>query len=208
MKKGLLHHELAAPSFYAMSDSVPRPDEEIVNLVRLAKSGDQKAFSALYERYVAPIYRYIFVRVRRREEAEDIAQAVFVKVWRAMPRFEERGSPFSAFLYKAAKNAVIDFWKRKKESFLDDRDEAALQIEDEGSDANRDLERRQWRARLLTAIGALSEDQQEIVLLKFIEDLSNREIAEITGKSGEAIRAIQCRALKALRTRFKKQDFI
>ena len=177
--------------------------DEPALLIKKAKEGDAEAFGVLYTKYVTPIYRFVYLRVRSREDAEDLTQAVFMKAWNAMPRFEERGNPFSSLLYTIARNSVIDYWKKKKEVSLEDDAEMMQNIRDQDADPFADTLRREDTQNVLAALRRLSDDQQEIIALKFIQDLSNKEIAEITGKTEEAIRALQHRALKALREHFK-----
>ena len=198
------HHGFCYVSLDIMRGTIPKNEENIVLLVERAKRGDTKAFDAIYARYLTPIYRFVYLRVRGVPDAEDLTQLVFIKAWQAVGTFEERGLPFSSLLYKIAKNAIIDFWKRKKEARLDDQEELLGQLRDERQDVERDLEQKEAGERIIKVVEELSEDQQEIIALKFIQDLSNREIAEITGKSEEAIRALQYRALKELRKRSKE----
>ena len=179
-------------------------------LVTRAKSGDADAFSHLYERYLTPIFRFIYFRVKRREDVEDLTQTVFMKAWNALPDFQERGSPFSSWLYAIARNAVIDHWRKKEDIIFDNQADTLRHIEDKDKAANpfSVVEKEEKKRAVRQAIGTLTDDQQEIVILKFIEDLSNKEIAEVTAKTEEAVRQLQCRALKELRQYFKSSKTI
>lgn len=168
-------------------------------LMRLAKEGDESALSALYELYFTPVYRYLRLRVPGREDCEDLAQTVFLKAYQAMPNFEERDRSPLAYFFTIARNAAIDYWRKQKnhsmrvgeavfEIIADDRERT-----DRGAD---EAERRREAAR---ALAKLAKEPREILTLRFINELSNKEIASITGKSQDAIRQIQSRALRALR---------
>ncbi len=175
--------------------------ETIRAAVARAQRGDREAFAELYRQYLTPIYRFVFLRVKSREEAEDLTQSVFMKAWAAIREYRERGNPFSAWLYAIARNAVVDRWKKKKEVRLgaEEQDDLFARIPDDAPNPTERAESRERQERIRTAIQHLSEDQQELVILKFIDDLSNHEISAITGKSEDAIRQLQFRALKALR---------
>src|SRR6476469_10942992 len=84
-------------------------DEAVERLVAAAKAGDPEAFGSLFDAYYGPVYRYVASRVGRPSDAEDLTQLVFVKVLEALPRYEPRGVPFGGWLFRLARNAVIDF---------------------------------------------------------------------------------------------------
>ena len=193
---------MTTPSTYGEHDR-----ERIAEFVRGAKRGDPQAFDTLYKHYLSPIYRFVYFRVKSEGDAEDLTQHIFIKAWNALQNFEERGKPFSAWLYAIARNAVIDHWKKKKELRLEESEEANLKIMDD-PDPQEIAAHKEDGARLRDAIRILTEDQQEIIVLKFIEDRTNSEIAEITDKSEDAIRQLQFRALKALRAHFKDSQLI
>jgi len=169
------------------------PDEQ--ELAHRAATGDRRAFAALYDLHVDAVYRYAFFRVRLDAEAEDVTSEVFQRALVAMPRYEPR-RPFLAFLYTIARNVVADRFRRtrpvatfedaiKHESDAPGPEETSLRL-DQG---------RQLRA----AIAKLTDLQQEVIVLKFIEGRETKEIAAIIGKPEATIRGIQMRALAALR---------
>src|SRR5262249_52813544 len=100
-----------------MSDQFKSPKE----LMSLAASGDREAFGVLYAQYFTPIYRYIYVRVKTAEIANDLAQTVFLKVFERASEIEAPENPLSYF-YTVARNLVIDHWRKKKETFFDDHE--------------------------------------------------------------------------------------
>lgn len=175
-------------------------------LIILAKEGNKEAFSDLYELYFVPVFRYIYHRVGSREEAEDLAQTVFLKVYNSIYRFEEKGKSPLAYFFTVARNTVIDHARKKKEITVDDLEQVspgALNIE---KDIHESIDREKNLTLIKEAMEDLTEEQREIVSLKFISGLSNMEIAEMIGKNEGAVRQLQCRALKALRGRLTISD--
>ncbi len=169
------------------------PDEK--DLALRASQGDRRAFAALYERHVDAVYRYAYFRLRSDAEAEDVTSEVFQRALVAMPRFEPR-RPLLAYLYTIARNVIADRFRhaRPDASFDDARDHES----DLPGPEERSIRADEAR-RLRTAIGRLTELQQEVVILKFIEGRDTREVAQLTGKAEATIRGIQMRALAALR---------
>lgn len=169
-------------------------------LIQEAKLGDKEAFGRLYQLYIDRIYRFVFFRVGQRKEiAEDLVADVFVKVWEKIDTFKEgesagRKGSFQAWVYMIARNKVIDYYRSAKqhtslhEAITDEREA----IED--TVLNKlEIE------RIRQSLGLLTEDQQEVIVLKFIDDVSTREIATILGKREDAVRALQSRAIKELK---------
>lgn len=169
-------------------------EEEIRRLVDLAVQRDAEAFGQLYDLYLGPIYRYLFYRLGDAAEAEDLAEAVFLKAWEAIHRFRWQGKPFVAWLYRMAHNALIDYMRTRRPA-----DSLDLHPDRAHPDREEELDRGVTAEEIAQAIGQLTEDQQQVVVLKFLEGLDNAEIAAITGKNEGAIRALQLRALLALR---------
>ena len=166
------------------------PDE--ADLVRKAKSGDARAFGRLYDSTLDRIYRYVFFRVTDAELAEDLTSQVFLKAWENLRRYKP-GGPFVAWLYTIARNTVIDHYRTRKQSVpLDQtviKEDPAL---DEKVDLKHDI------GILQEAMQELTEEQREVLTLRFLADMETGEIAERMQKSEGAIRALQMRALQAL----------
>lgn len=164
-------------------------------LVEKAKNGDREAFGKLYLKYLDTIYRYIFFRVNQDiQTAEDLAEVVFFKAWQNIVNFAEQDAFFKAWLYKIAHNVVIDHYRTENKP-------AVLKEEliNENDNVLEDFERKIEIAALMKAINKLSDEQKQIITLKFIEGLSNKEMLQILNKKEEAIRALQYRALKKLK---------
>ncbi len=161
-------------------------------LVYQAKRGNRAAFGKLYLKYLDQIYRYIFFRIgQNRQLAEDMVETVFFRAWAKLSEYQQNGN-FSSWLYRIAHNLVIDHFRKKSEANLKEDLPAP-------DDLEQDLILKDNVNGLRDAMNQLTDMQKQVVTLKFIEELNNREIAGILGKKEDAIRAIQFRALKKLR---------
>lgn len=175
-------------------------------LIQMAKEGDSTAFGGLYELYFTPVYRYFYFRTRSREEAEDLTQIVFLKVFQAVSSFKEKGKNPLAFFMTVARNVLIDHWRKKKDVVLENDHDIFTKIPDTSKSVREKAEQSDFSREISVTLENLTEDQREIIALKFFSELENKEISEITGKTEEAIRQMQVRALKALKENLK--DFI
>ncbi len=177
-----------------MGDESRTPQEELQRLVDKASRGDAGAFGKLYDLYLDMVYRYVYYKVGAQAEAEDLTSQVFVKAWEAMPRYQWREIPFSHWLMRLARNAVIDHYRTaRSQGELDDD----LVSRDAGPQA--EFLRKERAAELEAAIRQLPEDQRTVIVLRFIEELDYAQVAAITGKSQGALRVTQFRALAALK---------
>jgi len=168
------------------------------NAVGLASGGDPEAFSYLYEQNVTRIYNYIFYRIGSATDAEDITSRVFYRAFGHINSYVDKGVPFSAWLYRIAHNLIANWHRdnlRRKEVPLEDHLDLPQRIDQ----PERMLEKNQEMNQLLKAIRRISPDRQQLILLKYLEDLSNAEIALIMGRSEGAIKSLYHRALLALR---------
>jgi RNA polymerase sigma-70 factor (ECF subfamily) len=167
-----------------------QPDE--ASLVARAKSGDAAAFGRLYDAAVDRIFRYVFFRVTDMEIAEDLTSEVFLKAWENVRRYRP-GGPFVAWLYTIARNTVIDHYRTRKPNVPLDQ---TLIKQDPGLDEKIDL---QYEVETLKrAMQHLTEEQREVLTLRFIAELDTGQIARQMRKTEGAIRALQMRALQAL----------
>lgn len=169
-------------------------DTEIRGLVQKAVAGDIEAFGELYGVYIDRIYRFVFYQVNNKTVAEDLTEEVFLKAWNGIGRYRWQGQPFTAWLYRIARNHVIDYYRTSRQHEIL---EEALPA-DSGNPED-EAEDRLTQKVLAEAISCLPEQQQQVVIMKFIEGLDNREIEEVMGKSQGAIRILQMRALAGLR---------
>lgn len=165
-------------------------------LVASAKKGDVDAYAELYSRYADPIYRYACARGLAATEAEDLVSTVFLRAFEALPRYRERGWPFSAFLYRIARNALVDEIRRQRPLASEDDAEQ----KQDGSEAVDDaVIRREQLATVQTALARLPEDYQEVIRLRLLLDLPTATAAAWMERKEGAIRVLLHRALKALR---------
>lgn len=175
-------------------DKPPVTDERL--LIRRAITRDTEAFAELYDRNVIRVYRHIYYLVNHTKEAEDLTAQTFLQAWEAIDRFQLRGAPFASWLLRIAHNlAVSHLRSRKGDTPLYES------IVDEGLPRNPEAvaERQAEEEKVRQAILRLGDDQRQVIILRFVEELDYREVAEILGKSVPAVRVIQHRALCALR---------
>ncbi len=137
------------------------------------------------------------MKVAHREEAEDLTHEVFLLAWQNLYRYQERGFPFSSWLYQIARNKVIDHYRLKKSNIS--LDEVHVDLVKVESRIEADLDHRFSIEQIRRALGELTHDQQDVLLMKFMEDLSHQEIAAALEKSEGAVRLIQHRALNELK---------
>lgn len=163
-----------------------------------AIQGDQEAFGQLYERYVGRIYNYIYYRTGNVYDAEDLTERVFLRALRHIQRYNQRGLPFSAWLYRIAHNLVANWHRdnsRRKEIPLDD----GLLSTHPGGFPEHEVLRAEEQDHLLQAIRCLPSDRQQLLILKFVDHLSNAEIGVVMGRTEGAIKSLYHRTLLAIR---------
>lgn len=170
--------------------SETQPNE--ADLVRKAKRGDAAAFGRLYDHTVDRIYRYVFFRVTDVETAEDLTSNVFLKAWENLERYRP-GGPFLAWLYTIARNTVIDHYRTRKPGVR--LEDVVIRQDPEIDDG---LDRQNDAAMVKRALRELTDEQQEVLSLRFLEELDTEQIARRMRKTEGAIRALQMRALQAM----------
>lgn len=177
--------------------------EEEAQLVERAQAGDREAFAEIYRRYQPKIYRYIAFRVSNTAVAEDLTSEVFVRLVERIDDFTYRGRPLLAWLYTIARNLLTDHYRSqgRGQMFPLDNDLVA-ETPDPVQRAHYALQSDQ----LAEALEELTEDQRQVLLLKFFEDMDNRTVAEILGKTIGAVKSLQHRGLAALSRVFKRMD--
>jgi len=159
---------------------------------------DKEAFGQLYEIYVGRIYNYVYYRTGNVADAEDLTARIFFRAMGHIDKYDDRGIPFSAWLYRIAHNLVANWHRdhsRRKLISLDDI--AQWRIEGDGPELSTQL--LEDRDTLLAAVRRLPADRQEVLILKYVERLSNAEIGDIMGRSEGAIKSLYHRTLLALR---------
>jgi len=170
---------------------------EITGTVEKAVAGNFTAFGELYDIFIDRIYRYVFYQVKDKMTAEDITEEVFLKAWKAIKSCKGREKTFSSWLYRIAHNQMINTLRSMKKFTPLDK----VEICDPKQEIGAEMEHQE----LLATLDCLPEKQKQIIVLKFIEGLDNREIGKITGKSEGAVRITQMRALSTLRLKLESK---
>jgi len=179
-------------------------EESDSELIAQAKE-DIEAFGLLYERYVDKIYNYIYYRTSNHYDAEDLTARTFYRAMRNFARYEDRGAPYSAYLYRIAHNLVAN-WHRDHSRHQEVSLKATLLEGDRldrpsavaGDKAERDI--------MLNAVSQLAEDRQQLIILKHVEGLTNAEIGEIMDRTEGAIKSLYHRTLVALRENLIEEE--
>jgi RNA polymerase sigma-70 factor (ECF subfamily) len=179
---------------------VDRAEEQ--RLLKLAQRGDADAFAALYHDSVQAIFRYVAHRVNDHRLAEDLTGDVFIRALESLSSYRDQGKPFIAWLYRIAHARVIDHYRRigRRPSESDIEDEP-IAVE---ADMDAGMLRRQAAKALREAITELTADQQQVVILRFVEGYRIETVAEMMGKQPNAIKALQFRALRSLASRLER----
>lgn len=170
--------------------------DHLAELVRKCQEGDNDAFGEIYDLLLTPIYRYVYYKVQNQEVAEDITEEVFLKAWKYIQRYKDQSYSFGSWLYRIAHNVTMDYF-RKEEPLLEIQEEF-LDVQ-KGNHPQKKVENFYQEKEIQKALLCLSENQKQVIVLKYINDLSYKEISEIMEKSELAIRLLHSRALKALR---------
>ncbi|MFN2581397.1 MAG: RNA polymerase sigma factor [Candidatus Dormibacteria bacterium] len=161
----------------------------------MAAKQDAAAFAPLYDRYVDQIFAYVMSITKKKEQAEDVTAATFAKAIEELPRFEWRGVPYSAWLYRVATNLVTR--ERRRPGWI----ELDPHTAGEGPDAAELVERLDRASTVRAAVAALPADQRQAVQMRFGGELTCREIGEIMGRSEGAVKLLTFRALTTMRRR-------
>ena len=174
-------------------------------LLQRAQQGDADAFAQLYRENVQPIFRYIYHRVNDVQLAEDITSAVFTRALQALHSYTDQGKPFIAWLYRIAHARVVDHYRRVGRRPVESDVEAEpIPV---AQDMDERLLRRQAAAVLRETIAQLTDDQQHVIILRFIEGYNLEDTAAMMGKNANAIKALQHRALRSLARRLAQSGF-
>lgn len=167
------------------------------HLVAQAIAGDTASFGLLYEQYVDEIYHFVYYRVKSHQEAEDLSEAVFLKAWQALDQSPPREITFRLWLYRIARNTVYDYYRTRKEH-ADLETVMHVPAPTEGPEAI--LIRWERTAELREHLLQLNDDYQEVLTCRFVVGLSHAETAVVMSRSEQAVRALQYRAIVALRS--------
>jgi RNA polymerase sigma-70 factor (ECF subfamily) len=181
-------------------------DVEDTQLLKYAQKGDAAAFGEIYKRNAAKVFRYLSAHTNSALDAEDLTVEVFFRVWRFLPDYRERGIPFLSFVFRVARNVLIDYYRREqREKVVLSTDDVLIADHQPGPSEVVSINHE--RQELLQALDALKEDHRTVLILRFISDLSPEETAQAMGRTPGAIRVMQHRALSALRKQVEQLRF-
>jgi RNA polymerase sigma-70 factor (ECF subfamily) len=178
-------------------------DQDVERLVERAKAGDRDAIGAIYDLLADRIYRFALFRVGSPADAEDLMQRTFLKMIESLPRYRQRGIPFEAWFFRLARNTVIDHLRGRRSH---QPIEAAIEVAHPALGPAESAELALEFRRLEAGLRELSPLQQEVLGYRFMAGLSAREIGQVIGKREGSVRAIQFRALEALRRQLIREE--
>lgn len=171
--------------------------EDEQNLVKKAQDGEVEAFGSLYDHYLPKIYRFVLLKVSHREEAEDLTHQAFLKAWENIEQYDFQGYSFGSWLYRIARNVTVDYYRGVKlEVSVEDVNEIHFAKDNSFEE---DVEKSLVWQELRKSIKKLKEVEQDVIIMRFVEDLPLKEIAAALEKSEGAIKVIQHRAIKNLK---------
>lgn len=170
---------------------------DVRRLIVRAQSYDEEALSTLYREYADLVYRYIYYRVGEQTVAEDLLSDVFVRVLQDLPGYRDTGAPFEAWLYRIAHARVVDYYRRqqvRRTTPLDHR-----QMADDNVNPAAQIGEKENAWRVQEALNHLTSDQQQVISLRFSAGYTSEQVAKVLNKTEGAVKALQHRALAALR---------
>jgi RNA polymerase sigma-70 factor (ECF subfamily) len=180
------------------------PLSERLLLAKVKNQSDPEAFAKIYDAYIKQLYRFVYFKVGSHEEAEDITADVFLKAWNYLQDRSREVESVSGLLYRIARTTIIDWYrtasrrpKTVSTDVIDDEDGISFELSDESRGIQKTEQTMDFKL-LLKALDKLKHDYRELVVLRYIDELSIKEIAEVTGKTSLTIRVTLHRALKKL----------
>lgn len=172
-------------------------------LIDRARQGDKEATSILYLEYAAPLYRFVFVRISDKEEANDIVQDAFIRAFASLDRYKEQGKGMLPYLFTIARNLIINRSRKKKSETIE---LDFLNAHDSGDRTDTESILVDTQTELFAAMEDLSETERDVIALKFYAERSYAEISEEIGKSEQAVRQHVARAIKKMRLALKENE--
>lgn len=168
--------------------------DELTNLIQKAKKQEKDAFGKIYEIFYRRIFRFCKFNTRSSEIAQDICQETFIKAWKSLPSFKERGGSLQAYIFKIARNLIIDAKRKKKEERLPKYQEIET-----NDNLDEKITREENASKVQKALDKLDDLEKQIIILHYFEDMTGREIAQIVGIKEGNLRVKTHRALKKLK---------
>jgi RNA polymerase sigma-70 factor (ECF subfamily) len=173
------------------------------SLIEKAIAGDEGAFTQIYDKHFDRVFRYIYYRVGRTQDAEDLTQQVFLQAWKALGRFQQNGSPFLAWLLTIAHNLTVNHLQRNKTAHYLEYD---LPERRPDADPEYMAEVHGEQLRVRQAVLKLKPDQQQVITMRYLENQEYRDIAAALGKTEVHVRVICHRALEKLRAILEREE--
>ena len=173
-----------------------------VQLIELAKQGETEAYGEIYQRYVQRIFRFLNAHMNDPKDAEDLAADVFLSVWRALPDYREQGTPFLVLLYRVARNRLVDYYRKSGSDWKNLPIENVV-LTDQHPEPVEVVIKNLEHAELRSYLMRLREDYRTVLVLRYISELSPREVAQVMNRSVGAVRVLQHRAINSLRELIK-----
>ena len=184
--------------------------DDLSSQIIKAQAGDAEAFSEIYDAYAKKLFRYIRVKVQNQQQAEDVLQDVFVKIWRGLPTYQASKGSFNSWAYRVAGNAMNDFFRKAYRSpepaaMSEAMAYGSSDLQSEAKSMEKVLDSEFALTRLRSVLGEIPELYRQVLEFRFMQDLEIHEIGEILGKSNLAVRLLQHRALKKLKEASRKR---
>jgi RNA polymerase sigma-70 factor (ECF subfamily) len=201
LNRNLLRIEspLSAPAH--QPDSARIDAQQTLELVEAARQGEHQAFEELYRTRVASVARYVGALLSHRDAVEDVVAQTFLLAWRDLPRLREAGR-FDAWLFRIARNQAITAGRRRTVTAPLEFVEASA--DEEVTRPERHLEQEASREEVQRALSRLPAEQRDVLVLRFVSELAHRDVAEQMGRTEQATRALQYRALLNLKSLLEK----
>jgi RNA polymerase sigma-70 factor (ECF subfamily) len=185
-------------------DNINKTAHEDGALVQRAKE-EREAFEALYSKYLRKVYTYVFYRVGKAEDAEDITESVFLHALIHLDRYEDRGIPFSAWLLRIAHNLVANWHRNSKRRHLVGL-ESTQTLHDDSPTPEEAVENEEEKRELIEVLRTLPSERQQALILRFAEGMSHKEIGQVMGKSAGAVKVMVHRTLISLYKAFSEKE--
>lgn len=180
--------------------------EDELQLVRDAQT-NVESFEKLYDLYFPKVYGFVMGKIQNRDFTEDLVSEIFIKILEALPRYEFRGLPFGAWVFRIVRNHLKDYYKRASRGTFGQLEDADwIKDEDSLKDPVKTAKTSQLRSQLIRSFHVLTELEEEVVRLKYFSELSNQEVADTLGLSANYVGVTLYRALKKLKIEHDAQD--
>lgn len=177
---------------------------ELDDLIKRAKEGDNDAKALLYKEYMTPLYRFVYIRVKDKDEASDIVQDAFIRAFQALPRYNDQGKGMLPYLFTVARNLIINRSKKKKADLIE---YDFLNAHDSGDRTDTEAILKDTRVDIAYALDKLTETERDVIALKFYGERTYAEIADELGKREDAVRQHVTRAIKKMREALKEIEY-